>query len=562
MRPLQLRAVQATGVGLISFKRVREFWLRPRGFESLFPIDNWTGCLAAILAGLVISFLMFGFWWPYWRAADMDMFMVYEGFLFNDGLPQEGFDHPGYLSILLLGGWFRLLHAANLLDIHALSRLPPPADAAEAWMHAVQAGRVLSLILAVIFVAVFAALLRRLTGNWRVAIAGAFALAFSGGLAMEARIIRTELLCSGLLVTALLILIIAARDTRTPWRPALVGLSAFLATLALTNKVQAIFLICALPLLVLPFGIASDDPRGFWRASRLALPATALFAACAIALAIPASALVEFGLSAVNTSIVPLHPLVGNLFGWYQPIIAVWIVLAMCAFAVLWRVPPLETLAAIAAVAGGFALGLLSLDIRYHPQDVIEVMNPLEQMTVWASASDPGLATGGGVLGGSLLLSLIAGAADVLARLTFVLHSSARPTIFVEWFVIARTIFALKRGERRLALQVSLIMLVVWGVDTVGTLRGLKYSYALFTDPLIVLAAVLLLAQLVGLQNHRWVFQIGVLLIAVHLLVSHAEPVKYTLARSKPFHFCIEHFEYTKRVERYPFCPSPSASLQ
>jgi hypothetical protein len=93
-------------------------------------------------------------------------------------------------------------------------------------------------------------------------------------------------------------------------------------------------------------------------------------------------------------------------------------------------------------------------------------------------------------------------------------------------------------------------------------LRGLKYSYALFTDPLIVLAAVLLLAQLVGLQNHRWVFQIGVLLIAVHLLVSHAEPVKYTLARSKPFHFCIEHFEYTKRVERYPFCPSPSASLQ
>ena len=51
------------------------------------------------------------------------------------------------------------------------------------WTYATQAGRVLSLAMAIAFVVVFAFLLRRLVRDWRIATLAAFALAFSGGLA-------------------------------------------------------------------------------------------------------------------------------------------------------------------------------------------------------------------------------------------------------------------------------------------------------------------------------------------------------------------------------------------
>jgi hypothetical protein len=528
--------------------------MQPRGFKDLFLIDHWAGSIALVIAGLVVSFFAFGFWWPYWRIADMDFWMVYEAFLFNDGLPQEWFVHPGYLTMLLLGAWFRLLHWLGFLHVHALSALPAPADAGDAWTAAVRAGRLLSLALACAFVLSFGALLLRLTRDRRVAVLGTFALAFSGGLAMHARVIRTELLSAALVTVALLILLIAARTPRTGWRPVLVGLAAFLSTLALINKVQFIVLICAIPLIVLPFGTRSDDAGGFWRTSPLAFPAAVLLAAGAILLVISAAPLVRFGLTAADTSVVPWRPVAGR-FGAYQPFIAAEIVLAMLGFAVLWRVPRLEALAALAAAAGGGALGLLSLDVRFNPQNLLEAINPLEQLSYWAAASDPHLE--GNILGSALIRSLIEGVGGVLARRTFILQSSPRPTIFLEWFVIAATVFALKRGQRKLAIQVAMLMGVVWGVDTIGTLRGLKLEYFILTDPLVILAAALLLAELADLQTHRFAFAIGVALIASHILVSQAEPVKHSFQRSKPLEFCVEHFEFTKRIERFSYCPPP-----
>jgi len=120
---------------------------RRAGIEGLF-VFGWAGSLGLILIFFIALFFAFGFWWPYWRAADMDTWMVYEAFLFNDGLDQTYFAHPGYLTILLLGLWFDLLHAAGLLSVHALFELPPVSDiaaSASAWMRATQAARLLSL---------------------------------------------------------------------------------------------------------------------------------------------------------------------------------------------------------------------------------------------------------------------------------------------------------------------------------------------------------------------------------------------------------------------------------
>ena len=70
-------------------------------FERLI-LFSWRGELLFICAVMLASFMVAGFWYPYWRVADMDFWIVYNGLLLNAHLPQEYFDHPGYLSILLL----------------------------------------------------------------------------------------------------------------------------------------------------------------------------------------------------------------------------------------------------------------------------------------------------------------------------------------------------------------------------------------------------------------------------------------------------------------------------
>ncbi len=516
---------------------------------------NWGNGLIAIVAGMILSFLLCGFWYPYWRIADMDFWIVYNGFLLNAGLPQEYFDHPGYLNIIFLSGWLRLLHAAGILDVISLSAIPPVSEAAnfaKAWTYATQAGRVLSLAMAITFVVVFAYLLRRLVRDWRIATLGAFLLAFSGGLEMEMRIIRTELIAGGLMAIAFLIAIIAARTERSPWRPILMGVVSLLAALAMLNKVQAIFLICALPLVALPFGSRQERPSGFWHGWRGWLIA-ALLSLCAALAAIPAAKLIAEGLDPTIASSFGLRPLIGGRFGTYQLAIAGWIGLGMVAYAVIWRVAVAELLAAIAAVIGGAALGLLVLNIQHNPHDVVVVMNPLEQMYVFAVGSTPEIAQGNGLFSGLHIQLILSFIVDLAARRTFVLHSSPRPTIFLEWFVIAATVYAWRRGERKLVLQVGVLMLAVWGVDLIGMTRDLKLEYFILTDPLVVISAALLLMQLAPLHTHPWAYPIGVALIVSHVAVSQAEPVKHVFKSEGPEVLC-GLYHHAKRVEQFSYC--------
>ena len=197
---------------------VSHLWAKAAGDPSLAPMQRlvpfpWRTELMIVCGGMLASFLVAGFWYPYWRIADMDFWIVYNGFLLNAGLPQEYFDHPGYLSILLLADWLRALHAVGLLRVDALTQLPPVADAAAfnaAWTAATRAARVLSLVIAMGFVVSFGTLLRMWLRHRRIASLGLFFIAFSGGMAMQMRIIRTELIASGLFFCALLMHLIAA----------------------------------------------------------------------------------------------------------------------------------------------------------------------------------------------------------------------------------------------------------------------------------------------------------------------------------------------------------------
>jgi hypothetical protein len=96
---------------------------------------------------------------------------------------------------------------------------------------------------------------------------------------------------------------------------------------------------------------------------------------------------------------------------------------------------------------------------------------------------------------------------------------------------------------------------VAWGMDTIYTVRGLQQAYFILTDPLVIIAAALLLAQVPSLQAHKRAYQIGAVLITVHLVLSQSEPVKHTFQTSKPLFFCEGPFAYTKQIESYSFCP-------
>src|ERR1700689_1820610 len=96
-------------------------------FDALAPLTflGWRWGLAAIVAGLAASFFLYGYALVYWRNADMDLMVIYNALVLNDGKPQQFFDHTGYLTILSVKAWLEMLHGLGLLDPYSLSGMPP-----------------------------------------------------------------------------------------------------------------------------------------------------------------------------------------------------------------------------------------------------------------------------------------------------------------------------------------------------------------------------------------------------------------------------------------------------
>src|SRR4051812_27880112 len=160
---------------------------------------GWRKGLAAILGGLAASFFLFGYALVYWRNADMDFMVIYNALALNDGKPQQFFDHTAYITILSTRLWFQLLHGLGLLDAWSLPAIPPASDPPvfdAAMTGAVRAGRLLALLIATGCVLMFAGLIRRVVRDWRVAMLATLAFAFSGGIAVHSRILRSELVAA------------------------------------------------------------------------------------------------------------------------------------------------------------------------------------------------------------------------------------------------------------------------------------------------------------------------------------------------------------------------------
>jgi hypothetical protein len=514
---------------------------------------GWRWGLTAIVAGLAASFFLFGYALIYWRNADMDFMVIYNALVLNDGKPQLFFDHTGYITILSVKAWFQLLHRLGLLDAYSLSAIPPASDAAAfnaAMTSAVRAGRVLAWLIATGFVLIFATLVRRIVRDWRVALIATLAFALSGGIAVHSRILRTELVAACPVIFALLILIAIGRRASIA-RPFAIAAAAVLCVLGLENKVQAILLIGALPLLVLPFGSAASTSVAFWRRARSGWPAAIAATIAALAAAWAAWPLIATGFDRTLLDAAQFHPLVLGRFGIYQVALLILIGTCMIAYAVIWRISAAETLASMSAVATGASLALLLLNLEYNTSNVIAVLNPLEKMLTFADAG-----TTANVSGASgILWLLLDGIASVLARYTFVLHSSPRPTVFLTWLIVPGILYAWSRGEKQSAIQALALLLAATAIDALGVRRGLKSEYFIFTDPLIILAGAVLLDSLGDLRFRKWSYPIAVVLFGLHIAIGQAEPIKHAFMRRGPESICEWNRHYMPLLP-LPWCPA------
>ncbi len=516
---------------------------------------GWRGGLVAIVAGLAASFFLFGYALIYWRNADMDFMVIYNALALNDGKPQTFFDHTAYLTILSVKSWFRLLHGLGLLDAWSLSAIPPASDIGAfdtAMTGAVRAGRVLAWLIATGSVLIFASLIRLIVRDWRVALLATFAFAFSGGIAVHSRILRSELVAACPVIFALMILIVAGRRASIA-RPLAIALAAGLCVLGLENKVQAILLVAALPLLMLPFGSAAGASVGFWNQARSGWPAVVV-AAAAIAAAWAAWPLIVTGFDRSLLDAAHFHPLLFGRFGVYQTALLALIGGCMIGYAAIWRVSATETLASMFAVAAGASIALLVLDLEYNTGNVIAVFNPLEKMLAFADASTADVANGSSLSG--VFLLLLDGVVSVLARYSFVLHSSPRPTVFLTWLIAPGIVYAWRRGERQTAIQALMLLLAAIGIDALGVRRGLKSEYFIFTDPLIVLAGAVLLDSLAELRFRKWTYPVALVLFGLHIAVGQAEPLKYASMRRGPETMC-QWSGYFLPLLPLPWCPPP-----
>ncbi len=399
---------------------------------------------------------------------------------------------------------------------------------------------------------IFAGLVRLALRDWRVAIMATVAFALSGGIAVHSRILRSELVAAYPVIVALLILIVIGRRASVA-RPLGMAAAAALCVLGLENKVQAILLIAALPLLALPFGCSASASVAFWKSrSGWLMAGIAGIAALAAAWAVWPLVMTGFDRSLLDAA--RFLPLVLGRFGVYQAALLVLIGGCMIAYAAVWRVSPAETLASMAAVAIGALLALLALNLEYNASNVIAVVNPLEKMLTFADTATSDIASGSSVSG--ILWLLIEGVASVIARYTFVLHSSPRPTVFLTWLIVPGIVYAWRRGERQAAIQALMLLLAAIGIDALGVRRGLKSEYFVFTDPLIVLAAALLLDSLSDLRFHKWTSSVAVTLFGLHIAVGQAEPIKYAFMRRGPEPICQWNGHYLPLLP-LPWCASP-----
>ena len=154
----------------------------------------------------------------------------------------------------------------------------------------------------------------------------------------------------------------------------------------------------------------------------------------------------------------------------------------------------------------------------------------------------------------SIANALLSGFAHALARHSFFLAPSARPTLLLEWLAIAMAVASWRCGRALLGLQVAVLIITAWGLDAIFWLRGLKTAYFAYTDPLLIVAAALTGTELERRASAITLRKAALGLAVLYVVWGHLEPLKLSFSAKDPGEDCQWLHGYLSRVESFPFC--------
>ncbi len=495
---------------------------------------------------------------PAWSTyPDPDLIYAYNAMVLVDWLPQEYFDHTGYIYLLLLAAYYKLLGVLGILDAYSVSTLPPVRDRAaydSAWTGIVQSSRALMMVSTVGCVLIFAALVGNWKRDWRLGLLAGVLMSAATGVISMAYFLRTEMMSWAGVTFALLLLLLAPRQRTIERQLLLLAAVGFCGVVAVLSKVSAIIPLFTFPLLAF---ILIDRPTGEPRPEQAPVPARTMtiVLAAGAALLVPAAAMAIHALLQSGNTHYRFTPLAFGIFGLYQAAFAVLVLGAMALYA-RWRQVPLRTaFAATIALGAGIGAGLLLLLIKYDPRNVIATLSPIEALFVFSTWSNPELAQEANVLSGSLFGKAVSGAFAVLKYRFFPTRTPSNMHL-LEWAMMLAIVFGRRDQDRRWILQAVTLVLIAWAIQVTFELRRSIIWYYSYTDPLVIMAAIIVAERwkeaLFG--KYRWG---TALFLALYLYAGQGQIRGFTKFHHGLQSACDWQHVYLKRLERFPECAAP-----
>jgi hypothetical protein len=508
---------------------------------------TWDATIVAVLLGIIVALT-----WrhnpfrSYTAAADADLIYVYESLLINDGLKQDVHDHTGYLYILVLSAWTKLLALLGILDAVSLSDVAS-ADSIERHLSAlIFAGRWLSVLIAWIFVSAFYFGLVLLVDIRLLRASLAVLFAASPAIMGQVLLLRPEFLTVTFAGVAFFCLIAASRRAGVPSHVRLFG-AAFFAMAAMMTKLQIIPVLLALVILVFVF--AAPPKAG---ASSLASNEQGWLP-------------LAYGLGALAAAVPALTMILGQVYvlakrgemsdagGFYQAAIIGYVAVAAVAHGLWQRHRWPDIVAGLGTVAVGIAgaqyLHLITADVV----NTAKVANFLEALTVFSRpfTERPGsaLATATAMAPGLVVTTLKTMYAEI--------QGDRLPAQILCWVTTAGVLVLVLMRQNRAAAQIATLIGLAVGVEAFSRFRLWGAHYYIFADPWILIAAGILAqawcAQLIQRGGgrtvsiaHASIIAAGVLILALNVRLALKER-----AWQDPANACHQARAYLHQLPAY-----------
>ncbi|MEX2450620.1 MAG: phospholipid carrier-dependent glycosyltransferase, partial [Rhodospirillales bacterium] len=380
--------------------------------------------------------------------SDNDVVMVYEALMFNSGLDQFYFDHPGYIYFLILGPWLTLMKALGFVSVNSLSELGGPSSTYAEYAQLVFAGRFLSIVLVLCTTWVFHYCVRGFVRNRFIAVIATALFSISPGMVTQSLIMRTELpaILFVLFSFAMLLRAVRAGGLRGI---IYLGLCAFAVPLALLSKVQILPIVMALPILAFIFHESRTNIDRSIDAFCSADTRVSLYFLCVLV-----------SLPAITMYGGQIY-LFGHFRG-YQVVIALYAAASALIYGRIFHKSWNAGITGLFIVMAGFSLGHYSTLITNQVENTFVVANVIEHMTRFSSVYGEVKNTG------SLFSSFIQKFYDTVflvlsyAYVRDVYVGLAENILY--WIVTLGGVFSFINKRYRLGLQIGIFLFLALGM--------------------------------------------------------------------------------------------------